>query len=67
MTAPPFFLAIIYEEKIINSSNLAKTQIVEMNRILVIDDDVAFCKMLSSFLTRNHYDVQTSYSAQSAK
>ncbi|WP_318641519.1 sigma-54-dependent transcriptional regulator [Flavobacterium ardleyense] len=38
-----------------------------MNRILVIDDDVAFCKMLSSFLTRNHYDVQTAYSAQSAK
>ncbi len=38
-----------------------------MNRILVIDDDVAFCKMLSSFLARNNYDVQTAYSAQSAK
>ena len=38
-----------------------------MNRILVIDDDVAFCKMLSSFLTRNSYDVQTAYSAQAAK
>lgn len=38
-----------------------------MNRILVIDDDVAFCKMLSSFLMRNNYDVQTAYSAQAAK
>ncbi len=38
-----------------------------MNRILIIDDDVAFCKMLSSFLARNNYDVQTAYSAQSAK
>lgn len=38
-----------------------------MNRILVIDDDVAFCKMLSSFLARNKYDVQTAYSAQAAK
>ena len=38
-----------------------------MKRILVIDDDVAFCKMLSSFLTRNHYEVKTAYSAQSAK
>ena len=38
-----------------------------MNRILVIDDDVAFCKMLSSFLARNRYDVQTAYSAQTAK
>ena len=38
-----------------------------MNRILVIDDDVAFCKMLSSFLARNNYDMQTAYSAQSAK
>ena len=37
-----------------------------MNRILVIDDDVAFCKMLSSFLARNNYDVQTAYSAQTA-
>ena len=38
-----------------------------MKRILVIDDDVAFCKMLSSFLTRNNYDVRTAYSAQTAQ
>ena len=38
-----------------------------MKRILVIDDDVAFCKMLSSFLARNNYDVRTAYSAQTAQ
>ncbi len=37
-----------------------------MVRILIVDDDVAFCKMLETFLSKKGYDVEASFSAESA-
>lgn len=37
-----------------------------MVKILIVDDDVAFCKMLETFLKKKGYDVDTSFSAESA-
>jgi len=36
-----------------------------MSRILIIDDDVAFCKMLATYLKKNNFDVETAFSAES--
>lgn len=38
-----------------------------MPKILVIEDDVAFCKLVEKFLTKNNYEVSTAYSAAEAK
>ncbi|MCM4166798.1 Transcriptional regulatory protein ZraR [Arenibacter antarcticus] len=38
-----------------------------MSKILIIEDDAAFCQMLQKFLTRNGYDVEVSFTAQDAK
>ncbi|WP_432672477.1 sigma-54-dependent transcriptional regulator [Flavobacterium sp. SM2513] len=38
-----------------------------MLKILVIEDDVAFCKLVEKFLTKNGYEVSTSFSAAEAK
>lgn len=38
-----------------------------MPDILIIEDDVAFCKVLEKFLTKNGHDVSTSFSASEAK
>ncbi|MDT8414324.1 MAG: sigma-54 dependent transcriptional regulator [Flavobacteriaceae bacterium] len=37
-----------------------------MPTILIIEDDVAFCKMLERFLTKNKYKVETAYSGLEA-
>lgn len=38
-----------------------------MPKILVIEDDVAFCKLVEKFLTKNGYEVSTAFSAAEAK
>jgi two-component system, NtrC family, response regulator HydG len=38
-----------------------------MQKILVIDDDVAFCNLLERFLTKNSFVVTTSFTAEEAK
>ncbi|MGY8914619.1 MAG: sigma-54-dependent transcriptional regulator, partial [Flavobacteriales bacterium] len=38
-----------------------------MSKILIIEDDAAFCQMLEKFLTKKGYDVVTSFSAVDAK
>jgi two-component system, NtrC family, response regulator HydG len=38
-----------------------------MKKILLIEDDIAFCKMVSTFLSKNNYAVSTAYSASEAK
>ncbi len=38
-----------------------------MPKILIIEDDAAFCQMLQKFLIRNEYDVDTSFTAREAK
>ncbi|ALM08726.1 chemotaxis protein CheY [Sediminicola sp. YIK13] len=38
-----------------------------MSKILIIEDDTAFCQMLEKFLTKKGYDVVTSFSAADAK
>jgi two-component system, NtrC family, response regulator HydG len=38
-----------------------------MRKILVIEDDVAFCNLLEKFLIKNNYAVSNSYTAEEAK
>ncbi|NRT13154.1 sigma-54 dependent transcriptional regulator [Flavobacterium sp. 14A] len=38
-----------------------------MPKILIIEDDISFCKLLEKFLTKNTYAVTASYSAAEAK
>lgn len=38
-----------------------------MKKILLIEDDIAFCKMVSAFLSKNGYTVSTAFSAAEAK
>lgn len=38
-----------------------------MSKILVIEDDVAFCKLVEKFLAKNNYVVSTAFSAAEAK
>ncbi|SMG31308.1 sigma-54-dependent transcriptional regulator [Arenibacter troitsensis] len=38
-----------------------------MPKLLIIEDDAAFCQMLQKFLIRNGYDVEVSFTAQDAK
>ena len=38
-----------------------------MPRILIIEDDAAFCQMLQRFLAKKGYDVETSFTAEDAK
>jgi len=38
-----------------------------MAKILLIEDDIPFCKMLESFLTRKSYVVETAFTADEAK
>jgi len=38
-----------------------------MSKILIIEDDASFCKMLQKFLMKHKYDVDASYSATDAK
>jgi two-component system response regulator HydG len=38
-----------------------------MSRILLIEDDVAFCNLLERFLTKHNYQVTTAYSAAEAR
>jgi len=35
-----------------------------MPRVLIIDDDPAFCTLLRNFLTKNNYETQEAYSAK---
>lgn len=51
--------------------SVVKFSIFEENReamakILIVDDDVAFCKMLETFLVKKKYQVDTAFSAESA-
>lgn len=38
-----------------------------MSKVLLIEDDIAFCKMLENFLTRKSYFVESAFSAREAK
>lgn len=38
-----------------------------MPKILVIEDDIAFCKLVEKFLTKNGYEISTAFSAAEAK
>lgn len=38
-----------------------------MPKILVIEDDVAFCKLVEKFLTKNGYETATAFSAEEAR
>lgn len=38
-----------------------------MSKILLVEDDVSFCKMLENFLARKGYGVETAFSAEEAK
>lgn len=38
-----------------------------MSKILLIEDDISFCRMLEQFLIRKKYEVVTSFSAEEAK
>lgn len=38
-----------------------------MSKILIIEDDAAFCQMLQKFLTKKEFDVSTSYTAEDGK
>ena len=38
-----------------------------MAKILLIEDDVSFCKLLEKFLTKNNYEIATAFSAEEAK
>lgn len=38
-----------------------------MPKLLIIEDDAAFCQMLQKFLIRNEFDVDVSFTAQDAK
>lgn len=38
-----------------------------MSKILIIEDDAAFCQMLQKFLIRNDYEVDISFTAREAK
>jgi len=38
-----------------------------MSKILLVEDDVSFCKMLENFLARKDYSVETAFSAEEAK
>ena len=38
-----------------------------MPKLLIIEDDAAFCQMLQKFLTKHGYDVETSFNAPDAK
>ncbi|MEZ4969379.1 MAG: sigma-54 dependent transcriptional regulator [Flavobacteriaceae bacterium] len=38
-----------------------------MPKLIIIEDDAAFCQMLQKFLIRNGYDVDISFTAQDAK
>lgn len=38
-----------------------------MPKLLIIEDDAAFCQMLQKFLIRNEYEVDVSFTAQDAK
>src|SRR5690606_11901339 len=37
-----------------------------MNKILLVEDDVAFCNMLETFLSKNGYSVETAYNLKNA-
>ena len=38
-----------------------------MAKILLIEDDISFCKLLEKFLTKNNYEIATAFSAEEAK
>lgn len=38
-----------------------------MSKILIIEDDISFCKLLEKFLTKNNYTVSTTFSATEAR
>lgn len=38
-----------------------------MSKILLVEDDVSFCKMLENFLIRKDYTVETAFTAEEAK
>ncbi|MDX1328558.1 MAG: response regulator, partial [Arenibacter sp.] len=38
-----------------------------MSKILIIEDDAAFCQMLQKFLIRNGYEVEVSFTGEDAK
>src|SRR5699024_5379718 len=41
-------------------------QMRNMTKVLIIDDDVSFCKMLATFLTKRSFEVETAFSAETA-
>lgn len=58
----------IFTNRLVCTSAI-KTNLLEtiMPKILIIEDDTAFCQMLQKFLIRNGYDVAVSYTAADAK
>ena len=48
-------------------SYFSRKPIITMKKILLIEDDVAFCKMMNHFLTKNNYAVFNAYSAKEAR
>ena len=48
-------------------SYFSRKPIITMKKILLIEDDIAFCKMMNHFLTKNNYAVFNAYSAKEAR
>jgi two-component system response regulator HydG len=48
-------------------SYFSRKPIITMKKILLIEDDVAFCKMMNHFLTKNNYVVFNAHSAKEAR
>ncbi len=48
-------------------SYFSTKHIITMKKILLIEDDVAFCKMMNHFLTKNNYAVINAHSAHEAR
>ena len=44
-----------------------KSKRATMSKILIIEDDAAFCQMLQKFLIRNGYEVEVSFTGEDAK
>ncbi|WP_418264271.1 sigma-54-dependent transcriptional regulator [Flavobacterium faecale] len=38
-----------------------------MQKILIIEDDISFCKLLEKFLTKNNFSINTSFNAEEAR
>lgn len=61
----PFFLCLFFDlgERIFLILCILKTS---MAKILIVEDDVAFCTMLQTFLKKKDFEVKTAFSASEA-